>query len=75
VRRADARAEKQQRKCDAWNDSNPIGTSVVVRMDSEENRETVTRSVAQVLSGHTAVIWLGGISGCYALGRVEAKKP
>ncbi|WP_374650281.1 hypothetical protein [Rhizorhabdus sp.] len=31
---------------------------------------TRTRSKAEVLSGHSAVIWLDGISGCYLLDRV-----
>jgi hypothetical protein len=41
-------------------------------MDSGEIRETRTRSEAQVLGGHSAVVWLEGISGCYLLDRVRA---
>ena len=33
---------------------------------------TRTRSEAQVLSGHSAVIWLDGVRGCYLLDRVRA---
>jgi hypothetical protein len=43
-----------------------------VRLDSGEVRETRTRSTAMLLSGHTAVIWLEGIAGCYALECVTA---
>jgi hypothetical protein len=39
-------------------------------VDGGEVRETITTSEAQVLSGHSAVIWLDGIRGCYLLDRV-----
>lgn len=63
---------KEQALCDAWNAAHPVGTKVTVEMDSSEIRETVTRSEAQVLQGRTAVIWLVGVVGCYALYRVTA---
>lgn len=59
-----------QRRCDAFNDQCPIGGAVVVRKDDGQYVATKTRSQAQVLSGHTAVVWLDGISGCYLLDRV-----
>lgn len=59
-----------QAACDKFNASNPVGAAVTVRLDSGEVRETVTTSEAQVLSGHSAVIWLKGVSGCYLLDRV-----
>ncbi|WP_249936288.1 hypothetical protein [Janthinobacterium lividum] len=52
-----------------------VGAAVSVELDGGDVRETVTVSEAQVLSGHTAVIWLDGISGCYALERVTALPP
>lgn len=61
-----------QLEVDVWNKCNPIGTPVKVRKDNGETVATVTRSRAEVLSGHSAVIWLDGISGCYALDRVTA---
>lgn len=61
-----------QEQCDAWNRNNDVGTNVNVKMDSGEIRKTKTRSAAQVLSGHSAVIWLEGITGCYLLDRVRA---
>lgn len=62
-----------RRRCEEWNKSNPIGTPVILRKDDGTEVDTVTTSEAQMLSGHTAVIWLKGISGCYALDRVRRK--
>lgn len=67
--------EKLQAQCDAWNRQHAIGTEVDVRKDLGDVVRTKTRSAAQVLSGHTAVIWLEGISGCYLLERVTALTP
>ena len=53
-----------------WNENFPIGTAVIFRRDSGETVETVTRSKAEVLGGHSAVVWLEGVSGCYLLDRV-----
>jgi hypothetical protein len=64
-----------RRECAAWNAKHPVGTKVTVRLDSGETRETVTRSAAEVLSGHSAVIWLDGITGCYLLDRVTPLSP
>lgn len=60
-----------QRECDSFNERYPVGQRVSVRKDRGENVTTITRSPAQVLSGHTAVIWLDGIAGCYLLDRVS----
>lgn len=59
-----------QRQCDKFNARVGVGHPVSVRKDNGETNVTVTRSEAQVLSGHSAVIWLDGISGCYLLDRV-----
>lgn len=67
-------AAQLQAACDKFNAAHQVGTSVTVRMDSGEIRETVTTSEAQVMGSHTAVIWLAGISGCYDLERVTALK-
>jgi len=59
---------KLQAQCDAFNAEHPVGTRVMLKKDfAPEPIETRTRSEAQVLSGHSAVIWLEGVSGCYAL--------
>lgn len=64
--------EGLQKQCDDWNRDNEIGAIVKVRMDSGEIRETKTRTEAQVLGSHSAVVWLEGITGCYLLERVRA---
>ncbi len=58
-----------QRKCDAWNAANPIGTIVKYHpvIGNPEYRVRKTRTAAQLLSGHTPVLWLEGESGCVAL--------
>ncbi len=61
-------------QCQQWNQMHPVPTPVLVRLDSGDVRLTETRSAAEVLSG-TAVIWLKGIVGCYALDRVAALPP
>lgn len=72
-RQAQATA-KLQAACDKFNAAHQVGAAVSVELDSGEVRETITTSEAQVLSGHSAVIWLAGISGCYDLDRVTALK-
>lgn len=59
-----------QAACDKFNTTHQVGAAVKVQLDGGEIRDTVTTSEAQVLSGHSAVIWLKGISGCYLLERV-----
>jgi hypothetical protein len=56
---------------EGWNAMYRIGEAVVYRRDDGSDFTTTTRSAASVLSGHTAVIWLAGISGCVALHRVR----
>jgi hypothetical protein len=70
-RQAQATA-KLQAACDKFNAAHQVGAAVSVELDGGKVRETVTVSEAQVLSGHTAVIWLDGIRGCYDLERVTA---
>ncbi|WP_426070225.1 hypothetical protein [Janthinobacterium sp. DSP2-3-3] len=72
-RQAQATA-KLQAACDKFNAAHQVGAAVSVELDGGEIRETITVSEAQVLSGHTAVIWLDGIRGCYDLDRVTALK-
>lgn len=65
-------AAKLQALCDAFNAKHPVGTRVMLKKDFvPEPVETKTRSEAQVLSGHSAVIWLEGVVGCYALDCVK----
>jgi hypothetical protein len=63
--------KKMQAECDAFNAENPVGAKVTVKLDGRDDLfETVTRSEAQILSGHSVVIWLENVSGCYLLDRV-----
>lgn len=60
-----------QALCDAFNETNPIGSDVHVKLDNkDEPFLTKTRSKAQILSGHSAVVWLDDVTGCYLLDRV-----
>lgn len=63
-------AAQLQAACDKFNAAHEVGAAVTVLLDNGEVRETITTSEAQVLSGHSAVIWLEGISGCDLLERV-----
>ena len=53
-----------------WNTAHPVGTRVRVALDDESTLDTTTVSPADVLGGHTAVIWVSGIRGAYLLSRV-----
>lgn len=54
-----------------WNASHPIGTPVTRFLLANPRRgptfETVTRSVAWLLGGHTAVVQVEGLAGCVML--------
>jgi len=66
-----------QAQCDAWNAKHAEGTMVSyeeVVGDGETFRGR-TQSEAQVLSGHSAVVWLKGKSGCVCLEHCTAVKP
>jgi len=67
-------AAQLQAACDKFNAAHQVGAAVSVKLDGGEVRETVTNSEAQVMGGHTAVILLDGIRGCYDLERVTALK-
>jgi hypothetical protein len=65
------------RAVEAWNAAHPVGTVVSywkgVRVGPSTG-SAATRSEAQMLGGHTAVVWLEGVSGCIALTHVEAHR-
>jgi hypothetical protein len=61
-----------QKTVDAWNSDHPVGARVSYVTDDEKYFTTTTRSCAEILSGHSAVIWLDGKSGCVLLDRVIA---
>lgn len=57
-----------------WNAAHPIGTRVRYWTGLREGDgvESVTRSRASVLGGHTVVVWVDGQGACIALSHVEA---
>lgn len=61
--------KKLQAECDYWNQRVKVGDMVAVHLDNGAIFTTKTRSKASVLQGHSAVIWLENISGCYLLSR------
>lgn len=60
---------KLQKAVDDWNQSIKVGDEIEYYPLTDEPTCTrhKTRSEAIVLSGHTAVVWLEGRSGCVAL--------
>lgn len=56
-----------------WNAAHDVGAAVCVHRDNGEIVRTTTRSAASI-TGETAVVWVDGISGCYALFRVHAAR-
>jgi hypothetical protein len=66
--------KKLQAECDRFNAAVNVGDEVFVKLDGvDEPFRTRTKSVAQILSGHSAVIWLHNVSGCYLLDRVTRR--
>lgn len=66
---AEDAAARLKATCDAFNARYPVGTPGLLTRDSGELLRTRTRSEAMVLSGHSAVVWLEGVGGCYLLDR------
>jgi hypothetical protein len=56
-----------------WNDMFPVGTAVRYWTWAREGigKTSTTRTLASVLSGHTAVVWVEGEAGCISLSHVE----
>lgn len=63
--------KNQQKQCDEFNAKYKVGTKGYLHTDSGEKKPTHTTSEAQVLSGHSAVVWVNGVSSCYLLDRFE----
>lgn len=68
-RRPSLRELEAQRE--RFNKQIAVGDVVVVKMDgTDELRVTRTRTPAQILGGHSTVVWLTDIVGCYFVERV-----
>lgn len=65
------RAVRQE--ADEFNARHPVGTAVRYWTFERkgEGKISCTRTPAEVLSGHTAVVWVKGEPGCVALSHVE----
>lgn len=61
---------RQKELADLWSQV-PIGTPVLVKKDDGSIFTTRTRSAGWLLSGHSAVIMVEGISGAYSLERIQ----
>lgn len=69
MRKKPATLAQLTRQVEDWNSRCPIGSVVEYHpiIDEPAHRIRKTRTLAQVLSGHTAVVWLDGESGCVCL--------
>lgn len=64
----------ERRAVEKWNKNHPIGTLVRYwrgELSGAPSGTGRTRSLAEVLGGHTAVVWIEGCRGCVALSHVE----
>jgi hypothetical protein len=52
-----------------WNNRYPVGTEVIYHpvIGEKEGHRTRTLTLASLLSGHTAVVFVEGVRGCVAL--------
>ncbi len=66
----------KRKAVERFNRANPVGTPVLFwpGVRKGEGRESKTRTEAQVLSGHTPVVWVEGYAGCIALTHVEVQR-
>jgi hypothetical protein len=67
--------KKEQLHCETFNAKYPLGTMVdfwTGLRAGEPSGTSTTRSEAELLGGHTAVVWLEGVRGCIALSHVKA---
>lgn len=56
---------------DEFNKKHKIGDEVFLSKDSGETVKTKVKYPAEILSGHSAVAWFEGISGCYKIDRIQ----
>lgn len=59
------RRQNPQREVDVWNSKVSIGDTVEYRdYPGAEAEQFSVRTAAEVLSGHSSVVWLDGKRGC-----------
>ncbi|KUZ78274.1 hypothetical protein [Burkholderia ubonensis] len=62
------RRPNPQKAVDDWNARVSVGATVEYsEVRGDPPKTFTTRTAAEVLSGHTAVVWLNGKSGCVAI--------
>lgn len=66
---------ENRRAVERFNETTPAGSPVLYWPGARigEGRPSTTRSRAQLLSGHTPVVWVEGHSGCIALTHIDAE--
>lgn len=64
--------EVMKSKIEVFNEKHSVVSPVVVVKDAGEKIMATIKYPARVMGGHTAVVWLDGISGAYSLNRVIA---
>ena len=75
MNRSKQRELREQKVCDKFNAAHPVGTKVRYWKGAREGDPSgvaQTRVPAQVLSGHTAVVWVVGEPACIAMSHVQA---
>lgn len=65
--------QQLQRECDRFNEACAVGDSVVVTWNSGDTFHSTTTTPAQVLGGHSAVVWVQDGRGCFLLDRVKPR--
>lgn len=63
-----------QRAADRFNEEHPVGTPVLLTLDSGEEIKTHTRSAAWVVGGHSAMVMVIGKSGGWQINRVRRRE-
>lgn len=66
--------EDMQRQVELFNHGVKEGDHVTYKRDDGSILATRTRSAAYILSGHTPVVFVEGVSGCVLLNRVSVAK-
>lgn len=65
-----ARWQKMNDQVERFNRLHPVGSEVTFTNDLGRVMTACVRHQASILSGHTPVMWLEGIPGCFLLSRV-----
>lgn len=68
MRRQATITKEAAKAVEKWNAKVSVGDAVEYRSYPEAEPQTfTTQTAAEILSGHTAVVWLNGKSGCVCL--------